>query len=89
MARLELTPHLSRHLHCEPFAAPAATVRDLLGIAFTRCPELQTYLLDERGCVRPHVVIFLDGQPIRDRQHQSDTVQEQSSVFVMQALSGG
>jgi hypothetical protein len=35
------------------------------------------------------VAIFVDGQPILDRQHLGDQVDQEGEVFIMQALSGG
>ena len=47
------------------------------------------YVLDEQGALRHHVVVFVDGQLIRDRVTLADPVGEQSEIAVMQALSGG
>jgi len=46
-------------------------------------------VLDEQGHLRKHVVIFVDGQRVRDRERLDDTVRESSEVYVMQALTGG
>jgi hypothetical protein len=35
------------------------------------------------------MVIFVDNEPIADREKQSDAVRPESEIFVMQALSGG
>lgn len=52
-------------------------------------PGLQNYILDERGALRRHVNIFIDGDLIRDREKLSDPFKPDSEVFIMQALSGG
>jgi sulfur-carrier protein len=64
-------------------------VRELLFEAFLHYPKMQSYVLDDQGRVRRHVVIFLDGMAIEDRQSQSDPVSPHSEIYVMQALSGG
>lgn len=65
------------------------SVRAILDTIFARHEELRSYILDDQGHVRRHVVIFLNDQPIQDRTSQSDTVGEHDHVFVFQALSGG
>jgi hypothetical protein len=35
------------------------------------------------------MVVFVNGQPIRDRADLTDPVPDGAEVFVMQALSGG
>ena len=66
-----------------------ATVREVLEGVFAAYPRARRYVLDDTGAVRRHVVVFLDGRQIRDRAAQSDPVQADSELHVMQALSGG
>lgn len=89
MPKVAFTPHLKRHLDCPDRVVPGASVRDALEAVFRDNPKLRGYLLDDRGIVRQHVMIFLDGAPIADRHTQSDAVRPESEIFVMQALSGG
>ena len=56
---------------------------------FEQVPKLRSYILDDQGAVRTHVVIFVDGIAIHDRKQLSDSVRPDSEIFVMQALSGG
>jgi hypothetical protein len=35
------------------------------------------------------MVVFVNGQQIRDRQHLSDAVPSDAEIYVAQALSGG
>jgi hypothetical protein len=46
-------------------------------------------VLDDQGRLRQHVNIFIDGVMIKDRNHLSDPFQENSEIYIMQALSGG
>jgi hypothetical protein len=46
-------------------------------------------VLDDQARLRHHVVVFVDGQLIRDRVTLADPVAERSEIAVMQALSGG
>lgn len=89
MPRIAFTQNIQRHVECPPGEFPGATVRDVLDAAFADNEKARGYVLDERGAVRKHMVIFLDGRPIRDRDTLSDGVKSESVIYVMQALSGG
>ncbi len=52
-------------------------------------PGIQSYIVDERGALRKHVNIFINGELIRDREQLSDRFDEHSEILIMQALSGG
>jgi molybdopterin synthase sulfur carrier subunit len=52
-------------------------------------PGLVSYVLDERGSLRRHVNIFIDGKMINDRNKLSDSFSSNSEIYIMQALSGG
>ncbi len=52
-------------------------------------PGIESYLVDELGRLRKHVNIFVDGNLIKDREKLSDSISENSEVYIMQALSGG
>ena len=89
MARVSFTQNLQRHLPCPPTRAPGADLRAVLDAVFAENPPLRSYLLDDQGRIRKHVIIFLNNTPARDRIHLSDPVREDDEVFVFQALSGG
>lgn len=87
------TVHFTANLASQT-AAPVShvhgtTVREALNAVFSRHPTLRSYVLDDQGAVRQHVVVFVDGTAITDRQKQADGVKPDSEIFVMQALSGG
>ena len=83
------TKNLQRHVPCPPTNAPGTTVKEVLDHIFNEIPRLRGYVVNERGAVRKHMTIFLDGELITDRRTLSDPVKENSEIFVMQALSGG
>jgi molybdopterin synthase sulfur carrier subunit len=89
MPRVVFTQNLQRHVACPPTAAEGATVRELLDAVFAVNPKARGYVLDDQGELRHHMVIFVDGEMVRDRAGLTDPVGPRTEVYVMQALSGG
>lgn len=89
MPRVAFTPHLQRHVACPAVDVAGSTVREALEAAFAIHGRVRSYVLDEHGALRHHVVVFLDGQQVRDRKGLTDPVPASGQIFVMQALSGG
>lgn len=90
------TVDTTRHLHSffpalagGPVGVDGPTVAEVLARMEALAPGLGFYLCDERGRLRPHVNIFVDGAPVADRQALGDPVGPESRVFIVQALSGG
>ena len=73
----------------EAVSVEGSSLPELLEAVDRRYPGIQHYIVDERGVLRKHVNIFIDGELIRDRESLSDSFDENSEVFIMQALSGG
>ena len=65
------------------------SVGEALNRYFERYPEVRGYVLDNQGAVRHHMLVLLDGTSIGDRHRLSDPLQENSEIFIFQALSGG
>ena len=89
MARVTFTQNIQRHVPCPPTTAEGASVREVLEAVFAANPRARGYVLDDQGALRKHMVIFIDGQAIRDRATLTDPVSAEADVYVMQALSGG
>jgi hypothetical protein len=90
MARVRFTKNLERHVQLpEMVVDRAATVREALEAVFKENPALRGYVLDDQGSLRRHMIVFVDGRQISDRDHLEDAVSEQAEIYVMQALSGG
>jgi hypothetical protein len=89
MPTVSFTPNIQRHVSCPPAGVEGATVREALEAVFRENPRARGYVLDEQGAVRPHMVVFVDGRQIRDRQRLSDPVPTDGEIYVAQALSGG
>jgi hypothetical protein len=52
-------------------------------------PQARGYVLDDQSALRKHMIIFVDGELIRDRADLTDAVAESGTIYVFQALSGG
>ena len=89
MPTVEFTANLVRQTSANACEVSGATVAEALQAAFVAQPMLRGYVLDDQGAVRRHVVVFVDGVAVVDRERLSDAVQPGSEIFVMQALSGG
>ena len=89
MPEVKFTENLRRHLDTPECSVKGATVREALNKVFETQPQLRGYVLDDQDRLRKHVVVFIDGDMVQDRDGLSDPVSEDAELFVMQALSGG
>ena len=89
MAHVQFTPQLRRFTETPEVDTPAPVLREALEAAFERNPRLRDYVLDEQGHLRPNVVVFVDGRRSEDRVALADRLAPDSTVHVLQALSGG
>jgi sulfur-carrier protein len=89
MATLHFTQNLRRHTVCPDCTLSATTVAELLARYFEDYPTVRGYVLDDQGEVRKHVKVLVDGHNLSDRVTQSDVLEDDSEVYVFQALSGG
>jgi sulfur-carrier protein len=66
-----------------------ATLREVFDDLARRLPMLERRLRDERGLLRQHVLVFVDGVGVRGGLELDAPVGEGSEVFVSPAVSGG
>jgi molybdopterin converting factor small subunit len=89
MPTVSFTSALQRFLEAPSMQVDGSTVRDALDAVFVKRPPLRGYVLDDQGAVRRHVVIYINGEVLRDRTKLSDAVGAQDEIYVFQALTGG
>ncbi|MFX1675317.1 MoaD/ThiS family protein [Paraburkholderia sp. A2WS-5] len=89
MAHIFFAASIQRHVATPEREIDARTLGEAFAAVFAAQPRLRGYILDDQGALRRHLSVFVDGHPVRDRQHLSDTLSEASRVYVVQALSGG
>jgi molybdopterin synthase sulfur carrier subunit len=64
---------------------PGATVAEVIGRLESEHPRLAGWVLDERGRIREHVKVFVNG----DVAGLEDSVAAGDQVHVLPAISGG
>ena len=89
MALVRFTQNIQRHVVCPSQEMSGETLRAVLDNYFRDNERARGYVLDEQGRVRQHMVVFIDGELVRDREALSDPVRPNSAIDVIQALSGG
>lgn len=89
MARLVFTQQLARFTSVPQVETGAASLRAGLETAFEANPLLRGYVLDEQGHLRENVVVFIDGRRCQDRVRLDDPIGPDSTIHILQALSGG
>lgn len=67
----------------------ATSVAEALALLWASCPAVRDRVLTERGEVRPHIHIFVDGESIRDFGGLSAPVRDGAQIFILPAVSGG
>jgi molybdopterin synthase sulfur carrier subunit len=90
MAKVVLTTNLRSYTGgVTNTEAVGATVHQLLLDLERRLPGLRAYIVNETGALRKHVNVFVDGEFVADRAALSDHLSPDSTVHILQALSGG
>lgn len=70
-------------------AGEASTAGDALALLWSQCPGARDRVLTERGEVRPHVNVFVDGENIRSAGGLSAAVRDGAEIVIVPAVSGG
>jgi hypothetical protein len=89
MPQVHFTRNLASQTTAPSCEVQGGTVAEALHAVFAQHPKLRGYVVDDQGALRTHVVVFVDGDAMRDRTRLSDALRPDSEIFVMQALSGG
>lgn len=94
MPTIVLASALARWLSPPPageprFAVAGMALKTALDDLFRLHPQLRGYVMDEHGRLRHHVAVFIDGQNLGDKSQLHIPLDEDSEVYLLQALSGG
>ena len=69
--------------------ASGERVCDLLHDLDKKIPSIRHYLVTDQGVLRQHVNIFVNSELVMDRVGLTDVLSPDTTVHVLQALSGG
>lgn len=83
-----LSPFAEGRAEVEVDGAPR-TVAEVLGSLARRHPGVVDRVLDERGEVRPHLNLFVDGESVRYLAGLETPVGERAVLTIVPAVSGG
>ena len=89
MPTVRFTDNIQRHVPCPTRDVTGTRLRDALDGYFQSNPQARGYVLDDRGRLRRHIAIFIDGRQVHDRDGLSDPVAPDAVIDIVQALSGG
>ena len=92
MPTVEMTQHLYQffpQLENRKLTVPPGSVAEILRAVNEIAPGFSDYVLDEHGALRRHVILSINGTVVIDRKTLSDRVQDDETVYIFQALSGG
>ena len=91
MVRVVVTRHLVGFFPVlgQVLTVEASTAAEVVVALDALAPGVGAYIVDERGRLRKHVNLFVDGAMVRDREGLTDAVAPDGEVHVIQALSGG
>jgi sulfur-carrier protein len=89
MAEIHFTSWLRELVPNGPLNVPGDTVGDALAAVFAQEPRVRSYVLDDRGAMRKHVCVFVDGARLANGTALSHPLRPEAKLYVMQALSGG
>lgn len=90
MPTVVIAQHLSNQ-----FAVPSecsvagTTLAEVVDDLDRQYPGIRRYLLNDQGSLRQHVNLFIGNEWASDRDRLADRVEPTSTIYVMQALSGG
>ena len=89
MADVHFTSWLRELVPNGPLSVPGVTVGEALAAVFAQEPRARSYVLDDRGAMRKHVCVFVDGARLPNASALSHPLRPETKLYVMQALSGG
>jgi molybdopterin synthase sulfur carrier subunit len=88
MAQVHFTSWLRELVPDGPLQANGATVGAALDAVFAARPLTRGYVLDDRGRLRKHVCVFVDGARLKNADALGRAIGPHTTLHVMQALSG-
>ena len=90
MPLVQFTSNLRRfYPDLKEIAVDAGTIPLLIDAINNKFPGIKNYIVDDQNSLRDHVNIFINEVMITDRKYLQDQIENDDTIFIMQALSGG
>jgi sulfur-carrier protein len=67
----------------------ARSLNEALSLLWAEAPAVRDRVITERGDVREHINIFVDGESIRDSAGLHTAVRDGAEIVILPAVSGG
>jgi sulfur-carrier protein len=67
----------------------AGSLHEALSLLWKACPAVRDRVITERGDVRTHINVFVDGENIRYTGGMNAPVRDGSEILILPAVSGG
>lgn len=80
---------LANDRHEVRVSGTARSVDDALSLLWRECPGVRDRVITERGDVRQHINIFVDGESLRDCGGLTARVRDGAEIVILPAVSGG
>ncbi len=85
MATVRIGGQLRAMVGAADHAVAGDTVVGALGALEAQYPQIAGWILDERGVIRRHLNVFVDGEPVTGET----AVQASSRIHVLPSITGG
>jgi molybdopterin converting factor small subunit len=85
MAIVRLRGQLEKLAGASQLTIDSGTVTDLLKTLEEEHSGLEGWILDERGVLRPHINVFVNGEPAEP----DSALEEKDKIEILPAISGG
>jgi hypothetical protein len=85
MATVSFTPFIQRHVACPSDEVCGNTVREVLEAYFEKHRPVRGCILDDQGCLRPRLSLYVDGAITPDRSGLSEPVHVHADIRVVHA----
>ena len=83
MATVIFTPFIQHYICCPAAEVFGNTVGEVLEAYFEKHRPVRGYILDDQGCLRPRLSLYVDGVPVDDRIGLTDPVHAHAKVLVL------
>jgi len=83
MASVSFSSFIQHHVACPALDAFGNSVKEVMDCYFEKQPQVRGYILDEHGCLRPRLAMYVDGEPVVDRIQLTDPVHLDAKVLIM------